>query len=51
MKNININIDDLVLKIISEVSKIDEIQTNDINKNTDAEYTDREIKIIYSETF
>ena len=28
-----------------------EINFNDINKNTDAEYTDREIKIIYSETF
>mgnify|MGYP001221956647 CR=1 FL=1 len=28
-----------------------EINFNDINKNTSAEYTNREIKIMYSETF
>ena len=28
-----------------------EINLNDINQNTDAEYTNREIKIMYSESF
>ena len=28
-----------------------EINFNDINQNTDAEYTNREVKIMYSESF
>ena len=44
MKNINVNVDDLVSKIISEISKSNEIDPKNININTKLYGSDAIIK-------